>query len=333
MNFNNYPLDHSLDKKQIKHFIDMSDLKVRNICKKIFKYTIHISFENFLYRLNICINEILDNINLNKPIFIFIPKTLFNDYKNKSNYWLYNYIQNYIKFKISLNEDILIINDIKNNSNDDNIIFIDDCIYSGTQLGAGTILNLNNKKKLKLNLFILVPFISDEGIDYIIQSFNYNETLSKYCDFYICKKAIKILPVFKYLSENEINLIQDFYSEHLFNFKFNYLIYFDHKIADTISTITYFYYGIVPNNKNKKLLNIYNSDSKIFNNSKKFDIIPIIKNCNINNLLSLDCPHPPYKITFNEFIKNIKKSKNKYNSLQSFKFSKSLKSYKKNKSF
>ena len=55
------------------------------------------------------------------------------------------------------------------------------------------------------------------------------------------------------LTSIEINTIDNFY----FNFeKFTdkYLIYFDHKLADSVSTIPLFYSGLVPNIHNKNIL-------------------------------------------------------------------------------
>jgi len=114
------------------------------------------------------------------------------------------------------------------------------------------------------------------------------------------------------------------YNNLLYNTKNNYLIYFDHKLADPVSTITIFYLGIVPNQKNlfnfKRLNNIFKNKMSFlitsyidhFINSNNFDIIPFIKNCNnfYNNisLWSPKCPFPPYKKDFFNNIKNINKN-------------------------
>ena len=91
--FNNYQLDHSLDKKAIKKFIKLADPEVKEICKKIFDNTDYISFELFFKKFNKCIKELLNFINNKNTIYIFID---IEKQINKSNYWLYNYLKNYI---------------------------------------------------------------------------------------------------------------------------------------------------------------------------------------------------------------------------------------------
>jgi len=134
------PLDHSLNPKQVQKFITASEPDVRSICKKILDITMHISFEFFLKRLNICINELFTILNPNRPIFVYMKIT----YNYKSEHWLCIYLNEYIKFKFS--RDITIINSINTDNiiNNDIIIFIDDCIYSGNNIGLN-IRSINNK--------------------------------------------------------------------------------------------------------------------------------------------------------------------------------------------
>ena len=296
--FNNYPLNHSLDKKAIKKFIQLADPEVKEICKKIFDNTDYISFEFFFKKFNKCIKEFLNFIGNKKTIYIFID---IEKQINKSNYWLYNYLKKYIDIKI------IIINNVYNEflKDDDIIIFIDDCIYSGDQM-AKSIYSLNNKQKLKLNIYILVPFISNEGKNNIILNFNKKANRRNYCklifpsNYNIPKIATDIL------TKKEIKLIEKYYNGYLYYLEQNYLIYFNHKLADPRSTITIFYIGFIPNMKNKLIFKQMNNKQIIFNEFvnyidiiKSFDIIPVIKNCNNIfdnlNLWSTNCPHPPYK--------------------------------------
>lgn len=340
--FDKYPLDHSFDTQQIDKFINKSDLKVRNICKKIFDYTEHISFEIFLIRLNYCIDDLFDYINFKRPIFIFIDISN-DDYKLKSNYWIYTYFQKYVKYKFSDKLEIIVINDINHEKikNNDIIIFLDDCIYSGFQMGT-TFKNLNNHKNLNLLLALIVPYISYSGY---INITHHAKNIMKKCDLFISKYVSQINHILNILTQEECNLINYFYSNDInpdynfFDFENSYLIFFDHKIADLVSINNIFYFGVVPNKKNKKYINnIYKEIenyrlkhnincydivyyfTNIFNfNSKLFDIIPIIKNCkNFNNNFDFMypvCPYPPYKKDFLNFINIVKKNKVKYNSL------------------
>jgi len=299
--FNNYPLNHSLNKTAIKKFINLANPDVKNICKKIFDNTIHISFEKFLIMFNYSIKKFLNFYNSKRPIFILIDTVNYNNYKYKSNFWLYNYFSNFVNHKI------IIIHNLNNKElkNDDTIIILDDCCYTGGQI-IDTIEILNNKYNLNLTFYILVPYISFFAyfnMNLRFEQLNYN--------FIINDNLIDIPTCEDFLTTDEINLISKYYSNFVL-FYGTYLIYFDHKLADDISTITLFYLGVIPNDNNKKILDkIKQSDTII--NTNGLDIIPIINNCeNIDDYINLklpNCPYPPYKKDFFDFIKKIKKNK------------------------
>jgi len=347
--FNKYPLNHSFNIANIDDFIFNCHPSVRDISIKLLSNTIHIPFERFLIILNQNINYLLSTIkNFYRPIFILIDN--FNNfninddtsYIYKSNLWIYNYIVNYIKFKTSSKLNIILIHNLISNSsltNNDTVILIDDCIYSGLQMSDNIGYNLVNSKKLKLNIFILVPFISRRGIDTITELFNTIPSLKYYCNLVFSKYYHLIYPINSFLTSDEINLISTFYSG-LLDFSNSYSIYFDHKLAYPISTITHFYLGFVPNNNNKKLFKKLSSIlSKLFKNrelinmqdihnfykdflnSNSFTIIPIINNCDkyINNIdiYSPKCPFPPYKKGFFNFIKKLDKKHNSLNNKNS----------------
>jgi hypothetical protein len=328
--FNKYPLNHSFNYNNIDKFLDACHPSVKNICVKIFLNTIHISFETFLTQLNINVADIFNFITPKRPIFILIDKFTVDNYKFKSNYWLYTYVQNYIKYKTSNNNNnIILIDDLDDKRLIDNdlIILVDDCVYSGLQMSF-TLKNLKNKNKLKLKIFLLIPFITTGGYNKIYNAIISIPDLKKYCNVYLNKHYNLISPIKDFLTTNEIKLINKFYG-NLQNFNYSYLIYFDHKLADTASTLTLFYLGFIPNKKNQKFFeelfkivdydlknNITNNFYKKYNNfinSKDFDIIPVINNCQ-NYTKKLDiwspkCPYPPYKKGFFDFIKEIKKNK------------------------
>jgi hypothetical protein len=286
------PMDHSLNKKQVEKYIQASDLNTQPILRKIFDNTKHISFEVFIKELNKNIEDLISTMKDNKDIYFYISFV----YKNKSNYWIFLYIQDYLKF---YHKDyvIHIIQDLNNNKNGDFIVFVDDCIYSGSQLG-NSISYINNNNKLKLNIFILCSYISSLGLNKIKHRFEINPNL-KGCKL-IINKFLNNLPLINdYLTDNEMREINK-YMFFMCNNKF--LIYFDHKLADNVSTITNIYSGYVLNKKNAEIL-------KSVKDKNNADIIPVINNC--QNTKNLDtnnpsCPFTPYKETFKEFIKKFK---------------------------
>lgn len=318
--FNKYPLCHSLNKLQVNKFIKLADPGVKDICRKIIDNTDHISFEKFLIRLNTCINELIIIINKYNfiNIYFLIDNEFYDNFKNKSNFWIFEYIKQYIYLKSNLIPNIIIINNIDNKilKDYDIIIFVDDCIYSGSQI-SNTIFNMNNKKKLKLIFYILVPFISIIGKNKIIYSFNLNSNRRNNCNIVFPKNYYKPKNINDILNKNEITLIEKYYNTLLLINNI-YLIYFDHKLADTISTFTPFYLGIVPNQKNLQILKFMNMKN-YSNYLYLLDIIPIINKCEkYKNKISFEspkCPAPPYKKNFFKFINIYKKNIHKFNSL------------------
>jgi hypothetical protein len=322
--FNKYPLNHSINYDNFKEFVKLADPEVKDICKKIINNTNHISFEKFLVRLNICINELLNFIDIDKTIYIIVDKIVNdNDFKFKSNFWLFEYIKQYINYKNIIKRNIILLNNIDTDilKNYDTIIFIDDCVYSGDQMSQ-TIINMKNNKKLKLNFYILVPFISTTGKANIIYSFNSKSNLKNYCKLIFPNFIFKPVMLKQVLNENEFLILKKYYNDDKDFTNKLCLIYFDHKLADTISTLTLFYLGIVPNQKNLSILKFLkniNNYNNWKNNVYLLDIIPIINKCdkykyNID-IVSPKCPAPPYKKNFDKFIDIYKKKINKYKSL------------------
>ncbi len=321
--FKNYPLDHSFDMNQVELFISKADPNVQDICRKIINNTQHISFEKFIMNFNKIINELLLFINKDRPIFILIDNDMGEDHTFKSNYWLYNYVSSYIQFKTNNNCEIKLIFNTENKllQNEDTIIFIDDCIYSGSQM-SDTISRMENNNKLKLTYYILVPYISNKGFDLIVKEFNELENRNKYCELKIPTNYNNLILINNILNKDELLILEQYYFKKT-SINNSYLIYFDHKLADTYSTITHFYLGIVPNKYNNSITNI-----------KEAIIIPIIKNCKsyINNIdvMSPKCPAPPYKKGFKNFIIKLKNELEikKYKSLSYNKITKNKKKYK-----
>ena len=285
--------DHSLI--NTSKFIKASDIKVRKIVKKILDNTKYINYKEFIKNLNISIKDLLYYLKFKKLKTAYVYKSI--KFNTKSNGWIYNYIKKMFKYlKSNIKLKLINLNNIKKLKNNDIVIFPDDCIYSGLQMSS----NINKFIKLKKKnlIYILTPYISSFGIN------NIKNTIGKKNKLKICKHVnIDKYLIYKYLKINEIAKIEGFYSnlekkflndKYISKFRNVYLLYFNHKLADFISTITLFYMGVVPNNYNKRAL-IYRTENTI----PKLQIIPLINNCNYKkikiNVNNPICPKPPYK--------------------------------------
>ena len=312
-NYKYYPLNHSLNQMMIERFIDASDILVREIVKKIISNTHHISFESFIISFKDLIKKFesyiktsrltsKDKKSKNRPIFIFIDK-LKRDYKQKSNYWLYKLFK-----ELCINFEIITISSFTDDKikTNDFVLFLDDCIYSGTQMSNSITFNsmVFTENKLKLNICVLVPFITEMGKLTIERGMRLNTTLDE-CSFKIFHNKLIKETTNSILTTDEIIQMDNFYNKYE-TFNNRYLIYFDHKLADNISTIPLFYSGLVPCIHNKNLLMKTSFGIK---DVDKLMYIPFINNCekirNFNSLVP-ECPYPVYKQRgFSKFIGTI----------------------------
>ena len=102
--------------------------------------------------------------------------------------------------------------------------------------------------------------------------------MSDYCIYILSKNNVIINNMFSYLTPDEKKILEKL------NIADKYPIYFDHKLADSLSTYTSIYLG--------KIINLP-------------IVIPVINNCEhiTLNKLSYDnppCPIPSYKININD---------------------------------
>jgi hypothetical protein len=317
------PEFYELNKNQCDKFINASDKEVREICKKIIKNTLHVDFFTFILQLNIIINNFLKFYTNKRPIFLYS----YNDEKSKSNFWILHYVIKYIKknstFEIVLVDKSLINSKLKE---DDIIIFVDDCIYLGEQMS--TTLKSLQQFHDKYKFFVMVPYISHEAkvrLEQLFISENIGnigiKRTRKEEKIMFPDNIIEIPCINKFLNHKESELLEKYYNggeEEFINARNTYLVYFDHKLADMYSVPTIIYLGVVPNKKNSNFLSRVEDDN-LDKFKQHLDIIPIINNCHkfeISqlklNLLSPQCPNPPYKRTyedFNEKFKNLKLEK------------------------
>lgn len=302
-------IDHSLDKMNIRRFIKESDRKVRDIVKKIIENTTYISFKEFRRVLFKSFREFIDDMKREKRRIVYVYKT--EKWKNKSNKWIYLLLKNYIK-KEKENLKLILISKTKLKSlkSNDTVIITDDCSYSGMQMQGNLIRDFGKYKNPKtlLRIYILCPYMSSYAVKAITykeheKEFNYNVKIGYH------KKLDKYLSS-NFLKPEEIRVMESYYSnlhpkdminddDDLYSIEFqNFLVYFNHKLADYASTITLFYMGVVPNSYNKRILHERTKKGNR-NGNLPLQIISLIKNCNYNrkniNVNYPICPHPPYK--------------------------------------
>jgi hypothetical protein len=321
----NYPLSsYKIKKDNIKLFIEASDPDMRPIVRKVIASTTHISFEKFISLLYKNLKHFIDNNKDNhRPMFFYIDN-VFREYIYKSAYWLYELIKQYIH-KYNPYLEMMYINslDTVELQDDDNIFVIDDCIYSGKQLSS-TVEDMINVQEKQLNIWIFVPFISHEGLELITLNFKKNPTL-KTSNMILPHFVKYINPLSYFMTEQELHQLSYYYGIY----KDVYPIYFDHKLADSISTLTAFYSGFAPSEKNKQLFaerrKLITKKMQAITNVQKqqvsvelknieirFDVFPLIGQChNMQrnfDFMSPQCPMPPYKKDYKSFIKDLSKS-------------------------
>ena len=276
-----YPLN--LDNIQ-KYLAEIRE-DVRPIIKKIFEKTKHVSYKTFKFILNANFKEFIHYCSINniKNVYLFFrsydDESEIPDIFKKSNFWIAQHFIQYIKkYKIDLN--VLIIYNKEDSyfiKTNEIILVLDDCAYTGQQLSYELQNCINDIKDRKLNLYILITFISEQAIKRIKDDIRTHNV--------IFSKNINIIyPMSKYLTKDELKIITKYKIGPKFDgidVYTNYPIYFDHKLADSLSTFTSIYSGFIP---------------------IKNQVIPVITNCeHITEFKPKDevkpkCPPNPYKI-------------------------------------
>ena len=318
-------LSHEIDAFALEKFYDAIDIDdIQPIVKKIIDNTKYVSFEEFKKQLELNVVEYYNeykqiHIVKRRPIFIYsdagedVPQSILKEKSPyKSNNWCFNFVKNKMtelasNDGISVQSIFKITDDNERLKEDDIIIFTDDCVYSGQPLGS--LINTYAVYKNRYKFYVLIPYASNEGIEYIKDSYNRAEPRQKrggvkrsrpiYIDNerLLFSNYIEIPRIDTYLSKSEIEEIQRCYTNEYFQ-EDTYLIYFNHKLAGFSAVPTLVYLGVVPNKKNFKILHSEEFEG-FTTQSDKLEIIPIIYNCcNYRKNISIDsptCPYPPYK--------------------------------------
>jgi hypothetical protein len=264
---------YPLNKDNVKAFLSELKEPKKSLAEIIFKNTKHVSYKVFKYILNSNFKEFIHYCRVHniKSVALFLGQEEINKKSiKKSNFWVAQHFYQFVK-KFDIDIEILIIynkDDIANITKDQIVLILDDCSYTGSQISSEINYSLSSLQLQKFNIYVLIAFISKNAMDYIK-----NCITSKKIIF--SKNNIIINPISHYLSKDQIKKYNKIYK-----LDSHYPIYFDHKLADTLSTFTDLYSGVVTSK----------------------NIIPVISNCeHINKMKDVNydvpkCPPPPYKI-------------------------------------
>jgi hypothetical protein len=268
---------YPLDKEKVIEYINASPDEFKSVLTKLFNNTIHISYKTLKFILTQNFKELIFYCKKNniKTISIFLDNTSKKQIIYKSNFWI---IQHFIKFIKDNSIDDFVIDFIYKkediiylDSNNRLILLLDDCIYTGLQMKDNVKDIYKYSKELSFNIYILVSCISEDAIKLL-------KEVAKHHKLILSKNIITIYKLSKYVSsDEELKLLGSN----------KYLIYFDHKLPDSVSTYNNIYNGYV--------FRSFKLDQYYTNNI--LSIIPVIKNCDLKQRVSIDteCPDPPYK--------------------------------------
>lgn len=337
-------LSYAFNNVNKKKFIEATATDARTAVEKLLKNTLHISFNQFITIVRNAFIRILKLLVPSRPIFIYIDTDQGEDFRYKSNYWLYIYLTRFAPdttfILISSLDDARVINN-------DIVLLIDDCIYSGDQMSR-SVARLSNKMRKHVQLILFVPYMSIKGLESVRAAHKHNTDLHN-----IELKTIKhtiIYPISSFMNQREAATMFNYYSTldnpvDISKELQKYAVYFDHKVGDNVSSFPLFYSGLVPNQKNKKFLNrispllyqlqqaekVYKKQItrenevryvsliyKIYSFREYMDLYPLLQNCEheikIPDFFNSSCPKPPYKEDYQQYLQLAKHIPKRYNS-------------------
>jgi hypothetical protein len=269
-----YPLEYKFNKTNVKKFLDecnkpflnpdnnkIEELDTYDIAKRIIENTEHISFKKFISLLEDNIDDMITQLEKDRPLFI-------NTGNKKKSYWLFKYVIDYININYPNIHIILLKSPVIENEkiiDNDLIVYIDESMF-GFNMNT-YIANSLNITDCKLRFFILSSFCSKNKLESIRKNFN----ISLYGNKLIFNKTIIYSKNIRdIISNKEMEYIGNIY-KYLGDAFYKDLIYFDHNLGDKINTFIPFYSGIVPNAENSYYIKKKNLD--------KLKIIPLLTNC------------------------------------------------------
>ena len=287
------PNKHNINNTKLKEWLDKSDSPIKSIAHEFILKTKYISYSIFKKYLKNTYFEMLKSLNTTKLQFLIISDNSSVSYKNKSGYWVLNHIIPYID-KIIYDYNIIYdINDINYNLP---IIIPDDATYSGSQISSF----IEQFRKKKCDIYILIPFISNTAIDRITTTFNESEIDGTL--YFPIKNKFIMKPIYELMSDDKIIKLFSYYTKDGRNVR-DYPIYFDHKVADSYSSFPLIYtFGVIPNEHNKQIIQMCkNKRLPIKNYYKDLQRVPILNNCSYDipyDVMTPPCPLQPYKTNF-----------------------------------
>jgi hypoxanthine-guanine phosphoribosyltransferase len=277
------PKSYTLNKTSVKRFLNaIEDDDVREVIKVLLDNTLHISYKEFLKEIENIVKYIITVVPVDRPVFVFVDSN-FSAYFYKSNYWMFMLIKNAIKTKYGRSIKLITTLDDTRVIDNDMVLLMDDCIYSGIQM-SNTIENMKNTHNKKIQLMLAVPYVSNAGLYIIYEKYKKNFQIKDSCTFLLPKKYNNIKPLGEYLIEHEREKIlhtQASRSETRQNLQLQaetqatrkaeklagyyhhldkqiimkaYPVYFDHKVGQHKSSFPAVYAGIVPNYNNERII-------------------------------------------------------------------------------
>ena len=310
---------------------------IKNDLQDFFKHSLHISYTKFKFVLEQNFKELFQYCKINniKKINILLNTPLLNSYeyekymktyKEKSQIWMLQHLYLYMKNKkindIEIYPNLNLDEEMDNNSF---VLVLDDASYTGLQLMGYISSSFSNVKDINVKYYVLVPYISKQAIENIIEGgFNHryvamigltktpNETPNDKHKCIISKNLQIMKTLDDCLSKQQIiNLFKWYLKEDYLNGNFDkiynsyckrYPIYFDHKLADRVSSLPYLYSGILPVLGNRLVsINKYyvnDDDDEYYDMEGYLYHHNFIENCDdTNKIVPLNplCPYPPYK--------------------------------------
>lgn len=194
---NTYPIDEI----KFTEWINNHSLKYREEASKFRSKTIHISFDRFKEKLGQICGEIREIYSKYENIVLIIPNKM-----DKSNFWISCYIFYYLMDIVT--HVVFNIQDFDHIKEKSLIIIVDDASYSGKQIS----LYSQGALKSPHHILFAIPYMSNNALKKIKSEFVSNKLNILMCEsteiFYIFNGGQKKL----------------------------YPIYFDHKLADMVST-------------------------------------------------------------------------------------------------
>ena len=341
------PINHPINDDKINEWVSLQCSSDAQILARLFRdYTTHISWETFYSDCIRVFEKLYKFIGDDKSYCFFTKGVLGSkDWSEKSNYWMINLLLDYYinSGKTNLPKELLIWHQgtdrpqFKKETDYDFYIILDDVSYSGGQTFRDQIKHLKTGYDINIDpqkIFIVCPYVSESAYNtyFIDRRTRYNTLFHSV----IMKYWWRDIKVTLDSQEYDLNVYTDrqqIYQKIIDNFDIgnpiaqplvenpkvlkgdnNSMYYFDHKIADMVSSFPYIYQlgtirsiaGIL----NKFSRNTYDDTrTKNVNVCQQQRYLPFINNCAIEYPIRSDdinklCVQPWYKKIYENIHKD-----------------------------